>query len=112
MTRDRDGRLVALARVVSIAEAVSFLLLLVATAVKYGAGVPGGVTVLGPVHGGLFIAYCVFVLAVAVVRGWPVVRTLLALGAAVLPVAPLLVERAWLRESPVPPRRVATRRAA
>jgi integral membrane protein len=95
-----------LARVVSIAEAVSFLLLLVATAVKYGAGEPGGVTILGPVHGGLFLAYCASVLAVAAVRRWQVARTLLALGAAVLPVAPLLVERTWLREKV--PHRAAT----
>ncbi|WP_018500142.1 DUF3817 domain-containing protein [Parafrankia discariae] len=86
------------ARAVSLAEATSFLLLLIATAVKYGADHEIGVKILGPVHGGLFIAYCLLVLYVGSLRRWPVRRTLLALGASVLPVAPFFVERHWLRE--------------
>jgi integral membrane protein len=93
-----DGnRARGLARVVSVAEATSFLLLLVATGVKYGADAPGGVRVLGPVHGALFIAYCVLVPYIAITHRWRPRRTLLALGASVLPVAPFFVERAWLR---------------
>ncbi|WP_018634920.1 DUF3817 domain-containing protein [Parafrankia elaeagni] len=88
---------VGAARLVSLAEATSFLLLLVATAVKHGADEEIGVKVLGPVHGALFIAYCLLVLYVSVLRRWRPVRTLLALGASVLPVAPFFVERHWLR---------------
>ncbi|WP_250279570.1 DUF3817 domain-containing protein [Frankia sp. Cppng1_Ct_nod] len=98
--RSRAGtRTLPAARAVSVAEATSFLLLLVATAVKYGADRPGGVRVLGPIHGVLFLAYCAIMIAVAVDQRWPVSKTLLALGASVLPVAPYFVERRWLRGS-------------
>ncbi|WP_239330871.1 DUF3817 domain-containing protein [Frankia sp. CiP3] len=92
-----DARMLAPARVLSVAEATSFLFLLVATALKYGTGHPGGVRVLGPIHGGLFLAYCAIMIAVARDHRWPVSKTLLALGAAVLPIAPYVVERRWLR---------------
>jgi integral membrane protein len=103
-TTDRN-RARGLARVVSVAEATSFLLLLVATGVKYGADAPGGVRVLGPVHGALFIAYCVLIPYVAITHRWRLRRALLALGASVLPLAPFFVERAWLRDAsrPAPP---------
>jgi integral membrane protein len=84
-------------RLVSLAEATSFLLLLIATAVKYGAESPQGVQILGPVHGTLFIAYCALVIVARGRTGWDGRRTLLALVAGVLPFAPFYVERAWLR---------------
>ncbi|WP_322749612.1 MULTISPECIES: DUF3817 domain-containing protein [unclassified Frankia] len=95
-TNRGEKRLLATAQVVSIAEATSFLLLLVATTIKYGAGHPGGVRILGPIHGGLFLAYCAIMIALARSRRWPMSKTLLALGAAVLPIAPYIVERRWL----------------
>lgn len=83
-------------RFVSIAEAISFLLLLlVAMPLKYGASTPAGVQLLGPVHGVLFMAYVGLVFIVRDQLGWDLKRTVLALGAAVLPVAPFLVERYW-----------------
>ncbi|OAA28733.1 integral membrane protein [Frankia sp. EI5c] len=88
---------VGAARAVSLAEATSFLLLLVATAVKHGADQEIGVRILGPLHGALFVTYCLLVLYVSVLRRWRAGRTLLALGASVLPVAPFFVERHWLR---------------
>ncbi|MCM3884240.1 DUF3817 domain-containing protein [Frankia sp. R82] len=85
------------ARAVSLAEATSFLLLLVATVIKYTADHPGGVRVLGPIHGVLFMSYCALVGYLAFVGRWPRRRTILALVASVLPVAPFFVERHWLR---------------
>lgn len=85
-------------RLVSVAEAVSFLvLLLVAMPLKYGADAPAGVQVMGPTHGVLFMAYVGLVFLVRESLRWDVRRTVLALGAAVLPVAPFLVERYWAR---------------
>jgi integral membrane protein len=49
-------------RYVALAEATSFLCLLVATVVKYAFDAPGGVQLLGPIHGVLFIAYVGLVL--------------------------------------------------
>ncbi|WP_163547832.1 DUF3817 domain-containing protein [Candidatus Frankia nodulisporulans] len=85
------------ARAVSLAEATSFLLLLVATVIKYAADHPGGVRVLGPIHGVLFLTYCALVGYLAFAGRWPRRRTVLALVASVLPVAPFFVERRWLR---------------
>ena len=85
-------------RVVSIVEAISFLvLLLVAMPLKYGADAPVGVQLIGPLHGVLFMAYVGTVFFVREQVGWDVKRTALALGAAFLPVAPFLVERYWTR---------------
>lgn len=90
-------------RYVSIAEAVSFLvLLLVAMPLKYGADVPAGVQVMGPTHGVLFIAYVGLVFLAREGLRWSAGRTVLALAAAVLPVAPFFVERHWARPAAVP----------
>lgn len=85
-------------RLVSIAEAASFLLLLlVAMPLKYGADAEVGVQLMGPIHGVLFMAYVGMVFLVREALRWDAKRTVLALAAAVLPVAPFLVERYWTR---------------
>ncbi|WP_243708876.1 DUF3817 domain-containing protein [Actinomadura sp. GC306] len=83
---------------VSIAEAVSFLaLLLIAMPLKYGADAEVGVQLAGPIHGVLFMAYVGMVFLVRDPLGWDLKRTVLAAAAAVLPVAPFFVERHWTR---------------
>lgn len=95
--------IVRILRYVSIAEATSFLLLLlVAMPLKYGADTPQGVQVMGPIHGVLFLAYVGLVLMVRGQLVWDLKRTVLALIAAVLPVAPYFVERFWLKQEPQP----------
>jgi integral membrane protein len=92
-------------RIVSLLEATSFLLLLVASVLKRTADFPEGVTVLGPVHGILFVGYVAVAFMSRSQTGWSNGRMALALGAAVLPVAPFFVERKWLRpieEAPAP----------
>ncbi|TDB85866.1 DUF3817 domain-containing protein [Actinomadura sp. 7K534] len=85
-------------RLVSIAEAVSFLaLLLIAMPLKYGAEAEVGVQLVGPIHGVLFMAYVGMVFLVRDALRWDMKRTVLALAAAVLPIAPFLVERHWTR---------------
>jgi len=78
----------------AIAEACSWLALLAGMAVKYGP--PGndlGVKIFGPIHGGLFIAYGLLVLAVARLRRWSLPVTVVALVCAVPPFATLIFER-------------------
>jgi integral membrane protein len=60
LPRPATGR--ALMRWVAIAEATSWLLLIVATIVKYAFGQPLAVQILGPIHGTLFLLYLVAVL--------------------------------------------------
>ncbi|MFC3502329.1 DUF3817 domain-containing protein [Micromonospora krabiensis] len=78
----------------AIAEACSWLGLLVGMAVKYGPPANElGVKIFGPVHGGLFVVYLVLVLAVARRHRWSLLATVVALACAVPPFATLVFER-------------------
>lgn len=58
-------------RIVSLTEGVSWLLLLfVAMPLKYGAGWPDAVRVLGRVHGALFVLFVVTLASAATSAGW------------------------------------------
>ncbi len=94
---DDDERLIQLLRRVSVTEAVSYLALLVATAVKETGGTEAGVTVLGPIHGVLFLVFAALVLAARSALGWSWFRTLLALIIGSLPFGGFWLERRWLR---------------
>ena len=75
-------------RVVAVAEALSWLGLLIGMFVKY---VPEttelGVKVFGPIHGAVFVAYVVVALLTARVLRWSLGTTVLALLASVPPFA-------------------------
>src|SRR5688500_3587439 len=81
-------------RIVAVAEALSWVGLLIGMYVKY---VPEttelGVKIFGPIHGGIFVAYVVVALVTARVLRWSVGTTLLALLASVPPLASILFER-------------------
>jgi len=81
------------ARTIAIAEAVSYLALLAAVVAKRGFGVPEGVSMVGPIHGLLFLAYLGAVLQVRAERGWSAQQTLPALAASVVPFGGVWVER-------------------
>jgi integral membrane protein len=83
---------------VAIAEAASFVCLLIATVVKYTADAPIGVEILGPVHGMLFLAYVALAIAAKQQRGWSLGRTAVVLAAAVVPIAGYVVGRRLLEE--------------
>ncbi len=89
-------------RITALAEATSFLALLVATYVKYGHDQPAGVQILGPLHGALFIAYVLLALNLAARAGWGVRTTLLVLVGAIVPFGGYVVDR-WLARQPVAP---------
>jgi integral membrane protein len=72
-------------RWVAYAEAASLLALLVATFVKRVLEGPDLVSVLGPIHGVLFLIYVVMVLQVRPSQGWGVGKTLLVIIASALP---------------------------
>lgn len=83
-------------RLLSVTEAVSYLALLVATAVKQTGGTEAGVTVLGPIHG---VLYLVFVAAIvwrqeALEWPWPKAFTAMIIGA--LPFGGFWLDRNWL----------------
>jgi integral membrane protein len=80
-------------RAVAVAEAISWLALIVATVIKYTADHPVGVKILGPIHGVLFIAYVVLALAVRSQLRWDAKTSLIVLIDAVLPGGGLVVAR-------------------
>lgn len=73
-------------RIVAVAEAITWALLLGGMFLKYGTDTTEvGVTIAGPIHGFAFVAYVVTTIVVAVDAKWPARRTLLGLLAAVPP---------------------------
>ena len=84
----------SLLRAAGWVEAVSFLLLLgVAMPLKYAAGRPGAVKVLGWIHGLLFVVFCLALLRAHLRKRWTVGRSLLIFVAALLPFGPFVVDR-------------------
>lgn len=75
-------------RVVAVVEAISWLVLIVATIVKYSTDPHKqlGVQIMGPVHGVLFLAYIVLVLfEVRRKVDWDARTTLIVLADSVIP---------------------------
>lgn len=87
-------------RTVALLEASSFLLLLVATVAKHAGDMPLGVTILGPVHGALFVVYLLLALFIARPARWSITKTFVILLGAVLPLGGFAVDR-WLRNDSV-----------
>jgi integral membrane protein len=84
-------------RLVAVAEAVTWLVMIGAVVAKRIVGVDGATAVIGPVHGLVFLAYLASVGFLREELGWSGRRTLAAIGAAVVPLGTyLLVERRYL----------------
>ncbi|WP_104106991.1 DUF3817 domain-containing protein [Nocardioides sp. 616] len=85
---------VKLYRVVALAEAVTWALLLGGMFLKYVTDTTEvGVTVAGPIHGAVFLAYCVTTVLVAVDQRWSAKNVVLGLLCAVPPFVTVWFER-------------------
>ncbi|GAA2060641.1 DUF3817 domain-containing protein [Catenulispora yoronensis] len=94
VTTAADAKL-ARFRWVSLAEGVSFLLLLcVGMPLKYGADMPAATMVFGSLHGILFLAYLALAWDQKQAQGWDGKRFGVVLLASVLPTGPF-----WLHKS-------------
>jgi integral membrane protein len=82
-------------RAVALTEATSFLLLLVASVLKRTADAEIGVTILGPIHGALFVAYVLIALNLKAEQQWSTKETVYILLGAVVPFGGYAVDR-WL----------------
>lgn len=82
-------------RYVALAEATSFLILLVFAVIKRTQDAPEGVEIMGPIHGVLFLTYVVIALSVRSIAHWTRQQTLGVLVGAVLPFGGFVVDR-WL----------------
>jgi len=86
-------------RYIALAEATSFLALLIASFLKRQGEGETGVTILGPIHGLLFIAYVVVALGLRSQMGWSNVATFWILVGAVVPFGGYVVDWWLLREA-------------
>lgn len=83
-------------RMIGLVEGVSFILLVgVAMPLKYLMNLPMAVSVVGMVHGLLFLWLCFALLDTVFGKGWPFRHGALVFGAALIPFGPFLIDR-WL----------------
>ncbi len=87
-------------RAAGIVEGISFLILVgIAMPLKYFAGMPGAVKIVGWVHGLLFMAFVVLLLIAHGEKRWPLSFTGLVFVAALVPFGPFLIDRRLRREN-------------
>lgn len=95
MLKSSIGRL----RAIGLVEGVSFLILLgIAMPLKYLAGLPQAVKVVGWIHGLLFITFCMVLLQTRLDAKWNAWRTGTILAAALLPFGPFVIDRRLRKE--------------
>lgn len=83
---DEDVRALNRLRIVGILEGISFLVLLgIAMPLKYVAGQPQAVRMVGWVHGALFVTFVGSLLQTSMLRQWPMGRRATAFVSALLP---------------------------
>ena len=82
-------------RIVAFLEATSFLALLVATYFKHSGDGELGVSILGPIHGALFIAYVGIAIWLREQRGWSLATLAWVIVGAIVPFGGYVVDW-WL----------------
>lgn len=81
-------------RRVALIEGISFLVLLgIAMPLKYFAGMPLAVKIVGWIHGILFMVFCLALFRALIVARWPLRRAALLFIAALLPFGPFVIDR-------------------
>ncbi len=86
-------------RWVAFLEGLSFVLLLfVAMPLKYWAGMPLAVRIVGGVHGLLFVLFVITLFRVALERDWPPKRWILAFVSSLVPFGTFAFDRSLQRE--------------
>ncbi len=86
-------------RLVAIAEAVTYLVLLAAVVLYRVLDGPDFIGFLGPVHGIVFLVYLVLTLQIRESQGWSLGQTILVVVAAAIPFGGFVVERRMLDDT-------------
>lgn len=85
-------------RIVSVAEAITWTILITVMVLKYGFGIEGWYTFTGGlVHGFVFIAYGASVIVVGLNQRWPIARIIFGIVTAIVPYATIPFDR-WLEK--------------
>lgn len=86
-------------RVIGFAEGISFLLLLgIAMPLKYIFDFAIAVTIVGTIHGVLFVLYVLAIIYMLIAVRWSFLHALLALVASVIPCGPFILDARLLRD--------------
>ena len=86
-------------RLVAFLEGTSFLVLLfIAMPLKYLAGLPLAVRIVGSVHGLLFLVFLAALFRAARQHDWPLSRSLLAFVSSIVPFGTFIFDRSLRRE--------------
>jgi integral membrane protein len=86
-------------RLVALLEGTSFLVLLfIAMPLKYLAGLPLAVRIVGSVHGGLFLIFLAVLYRAGTDRRWPYRRWLTAFVSSIVPFGTFIFDRSLRRE--------------
>lgn len=94
-----DSRALSIFRYTGILEGLSFLILLgIAMPLKYFVGMPKLVTIVGSLHGLLFVLYVLAIVFATIALRWNIWRIAGAFLAAFLPFGPFIFD-AWLRKT-------------
>ena len=85
-------------RIVGLLEGLSFVLLLfVAMPLKYAAGQPEAVRIIGMAHGVLFLGYLLAILQAHFEYDWSLKRSALLVLASILPFGPFIADARLLK---------------
>lgn len=86
-------------RIVAILEGISFLVLLgIAMPLKYLAGIPEVVRIVGMAHGVLFVLYVVLLIQVTIEKSWSFKKFIFAFIASFIPFGTFYADAKWFRE--------------
>jgi integral membrane protein len=86
-------------RKIAFAEGLSFLILLfIAMPMKYFAGMPLAVTIIGSIHGGLFVAFIILAYAVKEKYNKSLRWGIKAFLASIIPFGTFYMDREWKKE--------------
>ena len=85
-------------RIIAFLEGISFLVLLgIAMPLKYAAGYPDPVRVVGMAHGVLFIGYVLLLIQAKIEYNWSIGKTALAFIASLIPFGTFYADKKWFR---------------
>lgn len=95
-----SGNFIRIFRTIGIMEGISFLVLLgICMPLKYFAGIPEAVKIVGWAHGLLFVLYVGAVVQAKFILKWTYKQVFFALVASVIPFGPFVVDRQYLKAS-------------
>ena len=95
MLNSHIGRL----RLIGMLEGISWILLLfIAVPLKHLGDKPMAVKIIGPIHGGLFILFCIALYRAMDAHGWSVKKSLRPFLAALVPFGPFVIDRGLKQE--------------